>query len=186
MTRAELLALAKGLAPFLAKASKPGKDGAPGRDGRDGLPGTAGEAGAKGADGLNGKDGKDGLNGKDGADGLGFDDAELVCEETGWKLKLVSGARTKEFALNLPFEAGAWEAGKTYAKGAGVTWDGHYWIAQQATHVQPGEQRPEWRLAVRRGKQGKEGKPGPQGPQGGSGEPGPQGPRGQKGDPTGI
>lgn len=119
-----------------------------------------------GKDGARGIDGKDavGTPGKDGRDGLGFDDFDLSLDESrGWILRLAQGDRVKEWALGIPFDAKVWTAGTTYPKGAGVTWDGHYWIAQQQTSEQPGEGNPAWRLAVRRGKQGREGKQGKDG-----------------------
>jgi hypothetical protein len=56
-------------------------------------------------------------------------------------------------------DAGVFEPGRTYARGDGTTWDGHYWIAQVETSEPPGEGCRSWRLAVRRGKVGREGKP---------------------------
>ena len=55
-------------------------------------------------------------------------------------------------------DAGVWTLGKRYEQGDGVTWDGHYWVAQEPTRTQPGDGSTPWRLAVRRGKQGREGK----------------------------
>lgn len=138
-----------------------GLDGLHGRDGRDGAPGAPGIAGEKG---LDGKDGRDGINGKDGLDGLGFDDYDLVFDEThGWLFRLGQGERLKEWVLGLPFDAKVWTAGTTYPKGAGTTWDGHYWIALTQTSEPPGEASPAWRMAVRRGKTGREGKQGKEG-----------------------
>jgi len=99
---------------------------------------------------LNGKDGRD------GADGMTLDDAELVADESGWALRLSAGGRTKDFPLPIPHDVGPWTAGATYAAGAGVSWDGGYWIAKSATSDQPGSSDA-WRLAVRRGNRGKEG-----------------------------
>lgn len=99
---------------------------------------------------LNGKDGRD------GADGMTLDDAELVTGADGWMLRLSAGGRTKDFPLPIPHDVGPWTAGATYAAGAGVSWDGGYWIAKTLTSDQPGSSDA-WRLAVRRGKQGKEG-----------------------------
>lgn len=122
-----------------------GNDGAPGVDGKDAV-------------------GTPGIDGKDGLDGLGFDDYDLTLDETrGWIFRLGQGDRVKEWILGLPFDAKVWAAGTTYPKGAGTTWDGHYWIAQAQTSEQPGEGSPAWRLAVRRGKQGREGKQGKDG-----------------------
>jgi hypothetical protein len=122
-----------------------GKDGAPGLDGKDAI-------------------GTPGRDGKDGADGLGFDDYDLYLDETrGWILRLEQGERFKEFVLGMPFDAKVWSAGTVYPKGAGVTSDGHYWIAQAQTSEPPGEGNPAWRIAVRRGKQGREGQKGKDG-----------------------
>lgn len=162
-----------------------GKDGAVGLDGKDGAPGELGPQGEKGIDGLSGRDGRDGtpghpgatgekgldgrhgvdgLNGKDGLNGLGFDDFDLTLDETrGWILRLSQGERVKEWELGIPFDAKVYQAGLVYPKGAGVTWDGNYWIALKQTSEQPGEGSPAWRLAVRRGKQGREGKQGKDG-----------------------
>jgi hypothetical protein len=165
-----------------------GKDGAPGLNGKDGSPGAPGERGAmgeKGLDGLAGRDGRDGaqglpgtpgdkgldgrdgvngINGKDGLDGLGFDDFDLDLDETrGWLLRLGQGDRVKEWELGIPFDAKVWTAGTVYPKGAGVTWDGGYWLAQAPTSDAPGEGHPAWRLCVRRGKTGREGKQGKDG-----------------------
>lgn len=119
-----------------------GKDGAPGLDGKD----------AVGTPGINGKD------------GLGFDNFDMELDQTrGWILRLFQGDRVKEWELGIPFDARIWAAGLIYPKGAGVTWDGHYWIAQEPTTDPPGEGSPAWRLAVRRGKQGREGKQGKDG-----------------------
>lgn len=108
------------------------------------------------------KDGKDGRDGIDGKDGLGFEDADLVCDDAkGWVLRLASNGRTKDFPLPYPWDFGVWEAGRTYSKGSGVTHDGHFWIAQGDTLQPPGEGGDTaWRLVVRRGKQGKQGEKG--------------------------
>lgn len=97
-----------------------------------------------------------GKDGKDGADGMTLDDAELVADGDGWTLRLSAGGRTKDFPLPIPHDVGPWAAGSTYPAGAGVSWDGSYWIAKRLTSDQPGP-GDAWRLAVRRGKQGKDG-----------------------------
>ncbi len=117
---------------------------------------------------------------------MGFDDLDLIEDEKGFALELRQGERVKRFPLPIPFDAGVFEAGKAYPAGAGVTNDGHFFIAKSETVQAPGEGSTDWRLVVRRGKQGRDGKPGPQGPQGGSGEPGPQGPQGPQGRPVGV
>lgn len=144
-----------------------GKDGArglDGKDGRDGMPGVPGRPGDRGQDGEHGLDGKsgapgrDGKDGRDGLNGLGIDD--LVFDEAkGWIVK--SGDR--EFRYPLPFDAGVWQPGRLYPKGAIVTAKGALQIAQRDTRARPGDEFGEtrdWRLAVRAGKDGKPGPPG--------------------------
>jgi hypothetical protein len=151
----------------------PGPKGLDGRDGKDGAPGLHGKDGAKGLDGRDGKDaapglhGKDGVPGRDGVDGLGFDDLDLVMDaEKGLLLQFTRGVEVKTFSLPCPMDFGIWTAGRVYPKGAGVTHDGAWWIAQTTTSAQPGlaaAASREWRLAVRRGKDGRPGKDGKDG-----------------------
>jgi integrin beta 3 len=176
---------AKGLDGLPGSAGRDGQDGAPGPQGAPGRDGAgvadtfldrAGHLlltfsdgrtkdvglvlGKDGTNGAAGAPGRDGLHGKDGTDGMTLDDAELVTDDAGWILRLSAGGRTKDFPLAIPHDAGPWTAGSRYAAGAGVSWDGGYWIAKELTSDQPGSSDA-WRLAVRRGKQGK---PGPAGP----------------------
>lgn len=131
----------------------PGPAGPPGRDGRDGLPGVQGERG------LDGAHGRDGAAGRDGQDGLGFDELDVVFDEArGYLLRFQRAERIKEFVIPMPFDAGVWKGGRTYPKGAGVTKDGAWWIAQEATLAEPGKSTPEsraWRLAVKAGRDAK-------------------------------
>lgn len=53
---------------------------------------------------------------------------------------------------------GTYAEGKLYPRGAGVSFDGHFWTAQKATSDRPGDGCPSWRLAVRRGKPGRDGR----------------------------
>lgn len=165
-----------------------GQDGAPGRDGRDvDMEHVKALVLSELGTWARPKDGAPGLNGKDGIDGVGIDDASVTFDEReGYALLLEGGGRSKAFRLRMPFDAGVFEAGQTYPAGAGVTSDGHYFMAKCDTVQAPGEGSTDWRLVVRRGKQGRDGKPGPQGLQGGPGQSGPPGPKGQKGDPTGV
>jgi hypothetical protein len=136
-----------------------GKDGAPGVDGQS-IPGKDGK---DGADGRDGKDAAPGLDGKDGAPGLGFDDLDLVFDETrGYLLRFQRGTHLKEWAIPLPFDGGVWQVGRTYPKGAGVTVKGAWWIAQKDTAERPGDSR-DWRLSVKGGRDGKDGKDGKDG-----------------------
>lgn len=144
-----------------------GEKGEPGRDGRDGQPGVPGQPGAKGLDGLNGTDGRDGINGKDG---LGFDDLDAVYDEHGrLSLRFMRGDVVKTFRVPGMVDRGVYADGESYEKGDAVTWGGSLFIAQCATTTRP-ESGPDWRLAVKRGREGREGKAGPEGPRGPRGE----------------
>ena len=146
---------------------------------RDGQPGVPGAPGAAGRDGENGKDGAkgaDGINGKDGKDGLGFDDMDMTFDEAkGYWLRYMRGDEVKEFPVAIPWDAGIWEAGRIYPKGAGVRRDGSWWIAQTDATSQPGHDKA-WRLAVKKGTDGRQGPMGPEGGRGPKGEQGLPGP----------
>lgn len=145
-----------------------GPEGPPGRDGRDGQPGRDGKDGDKGE---SGKDGRDGLDGKDG---LGFDDIQVEFDgERSFTFAFVRGDQRKEFgAFSVPvtIDRGVWREG-AYARGDGVTWAGSFFIAQCDTAAKP-ETSPDWRLAVKRGRDGKDGKPGAKGDTGPKGKDG--------------
>lgn len=158
-----------------------GADGAPGINGKDGADiidvvidreGNAvftlsdgrmknvglvvGKDGEPGRDGANGSDG---APGKDGADGFGFDDLEFEHDgERGFKLKFIKGDAVKEFPFSVPMvlDRGVFKEGNEYAKGDGVTWGRHYWIAKDATKDEP-KPGSAWRLAVKSGRDGKDG-----------------------------
>lgn len=158
------LGLVRGEPGLDGKDGAPGLNGKDGRDGMPGVPGRPGEPGADGAKGLDGKSGLDGLPGRDGKDGLGFDDLQLTFDEQkGYQVQFVRGQERKAFPVAIPFDAGVWQAGRLYPKGAGVTFKGSFSIAQEPTRARPGDETPEskaWRLAVRAGKDGKPGAPG--------------------------
>lgn len=141
--------------------------GKPGRDGMPGVPGRTGEArdGIDGKQGPAGRDGKDGTDGLHGKDGLGFDDLQVhFDEQKGWFLAFVRGKDIKEYRLGIPFDAGTWQAGRVYPKGAGLTVKGAWWIAQEDTRTRPDDGSLEssraWRLSVKGGRDGKPGPPG--------------------------
>lgn len=158
-----------------------GKDGAPGRDGIDGKSVTVDDVlphfqqafdkwaldFERRAQDIHTrllasfdkpKDGRDGINGKDGTDGLGFDDMRMEYDgERAFTLIFERGDQRKEFSFTLPvvIERGVYKAGHEYDRGDGVTADGSYWIAQtDKPSGRPG-QSPDWRLAVKRGRDGK-------------------------------
>lgn len=168
-----------------------GKDGAAGLNGKDGIDAmdvmvdregelvftmsdgrmknvglVMGRDGEPGKDGVNGTDGHPGINGKDGLDGIGFDDLDLVETDAGLMLRCVRGDNVKEWRLPVVIDRGVFKEGTAYAKGAGVTWAGSFWIAQDETADKPDSGKG-WRLAVKRGRDGKDSgssppkKPGP-------------------------
>jgi len=104
------------------------------------------------------KDGKDGTDGKDGVNGLGFDDMRVEHDgERSFTLIFERGEQRKEFAFTVPvvLERGVYKSDRTYERGDAVTADGSYWIAQKdAPQGKPG-QSPDWRLAVKKGRDGK-------------------------------
>lgn len=103
-------------------------------------------------------DGRDGIDGKDGADGLGFDDIDITHDgERGFTIAVVRGDRRKEFTFQLPvvLERGVYKVGHEYARGDAVTFDGSYWIAQKDSPAGRPGQSPDWRLAVKKGRDGK-------------------------------
>jgi hypothetical protein len=158
MTAPELGALMRGLAPalrdYVTSALASLNDRLTAIETHDlprGDPGAVGPAGPAGTDG------------KDGAPGLGFDDLDVVFDETrGYLLRWQRGAQVKERALPITFDAGVWQAGRGYPKGAGTTVKGAWWIAQKDTTDRPGDSR-DWRLAVKGGRDGKDGKNGKDG-----------------------
>jgi hypothetical protein len=167
------------------------KDGRDGRDGvgivetlvtedgnlavtlSDGVVKMAGRVkGDAGRDGLPGRTGPAGKDGLDGMDGLGFDDVDAQpISERAFEITFSRGERKKSFEIPLAgfIDRGVWADGGSYKKGDGVTWGGSFFIAQKDTTSKP-ETSPDWRLAVKRGRDGREGKPGPQGLKGERGE----------------
>lgn len=143
----------------------PGSTGERGPAGEKGLPGERGEAGvpgAPGAPGSVGQKGETGARGDDGQDGLGFDDIDVAFDgDRTFSLAFVRGDRRKVFgSFSIPslIDRGVYKDGQTYHKGDCVSWGGSLFIAQGETTGKP-EQSPDWRLAVKRGRDGKDGKP---------------------------
>ncbi|MEO8682075.1 MAG: hypothetical protein ABI665_23715 [Vicinamibacterales bacterium] len=179
MTRQELAALVRGLAPVLKESlaflhakdrgldgqvGPAGPEGKPGRDGQPGVPGRDGARGDRGADGANGRDGKDGAAGRDGTienmkavfDG---DRTITLCLKDGTPIE---GGVVK---LATVLYRGVYQAGKSYERGDSVTFGGNAWIACEDTDAKPAEGKS-WQLSVRSGRDGREGKQGPEGPKG--------------------
>jgi hypothetical protein len=87
-------------------------------------------------------------------------------EARGYVLRCQRGKQLKEWPIPLPFDAGVWQAGRVYPKGAGVTVKGAWWIAQAETSARPGDDTSDaraWRLSVKGGRDGKDGKNGKDG-----------------------
>jgi len=104
------------------------------------------------------KDGRDGADGKDGRDGLGFDDLTLEHDgERGFCLTFSAGDKRKDFHFSVPvvIDRGFYREGESFDKGDGVTFGGSYWIAQATTRSKPEIGNPDWRLAVKKGRDGK-------------------------------
>jgi hypothetical protein len=147
---------------------KEGPEGKPGRDGRDGLPGLNGKAGDAGLAG------KDGVDGKDGRDGFSLEDFDASSADGGRTIALsFSRGETvvkREIRTGLVLDQGVWKDG-SYLKGDGVTFGGHYWIAQCDTKEKPEISR-DWRMALRKARDGKSGEKGDKGERGPKGDPG--------------
>lgn len=165
---------------------KDGADGKDGRDGIDGKDGINGEKGIDGKDGRDGEDGvglagavidRDGelvvtttkgaaiklgcIVGRDGADGVGFDDMSAESDGEGRvTLKFMRGQQVKEFPLTfeIPVYRGYWREGRKCEAGHMLTHEGSVWIAKRANCSKPClENKEDWQLAVRKGRDGKDG-----------------------------
>lgn len=95
---------------------------------------------------------------KDGVDGLGFDDLTVEHDgERGFTFNFVRGEQSKSFTFSLPvvIDRGVYQAERGYEPGDAVTWAGSLWVAKAATTAKP-DTGPDWRLAVKRGRDGKD------------------------------
>lgn len=120
------------------------------------------------------KDGRDGIDGKDGADGLGVDDLDFDLDLDAGEMVVVfaRGDVRREFRKAIPLlvDRGVFKADEQYRHGNVVTWGGSAWIAQKSAPAgKPGES-PDWRLAVKHGRDGRDGAKGPKGTKGDPGE----------------
>ena len=142
-----------------------GPKGDPGRDGVDGAPGPVGERGEPGIQGKDGAPGErgekgiDGTNGRDGKDGFSATDLELELRddrELLVRLRTQLGVVERSVNLPIPVDRGVYRSGAAHRRGDGVTYAGSFWIAQRDTEATPGGDSPDWRLAVKRGRDGKD------------------------------
>lgn len=184
---------------FAVRNGEKGEDGNAGKDGEPGTPGAPGERGAKGEPGDRGLQGEKGDPGRDGRDASDLSVVrEMVADQVAkglaaalatMSLSSPDDGRTmvveiragdtvvkSEIITGAIIDRGVWREGG-FAKGDGVSWGGSFFIAQRDTTAKP-ETSPDWRLAVKRGRDGKDGKAGDAGapgPKGDRGEPGPRG-----------
>lgn len=166
---------------------EPGRDGAPGKDGRDGVDGKgvtpedlrlmlADEAQRmvesaqakwaleweRHATGMLQRAVENMPKPKDGRDAFELADLDVQHDgDGGVTLRFVRGDERKEFQLRLPRfkDCGIFKAGTDYRAGDGVTWAGSFFIAQKDSPSGKPEESPDWRLAVKRGRDGKDGTP---------------------------
>ena len=100
--------------------------------------------------------GKKGKKSKPGKDGFGFDSFDVEYDgERDLVFKFTRGEEVKAFPITLPvpIDRGVYKSG-SYVKGDAVSFGGAIWIAQKDTTDKPGVS-PEWRLAVKKGRDAK-------------------------------
>lgn len=109
-----------------------------------------------------GPEGPQGAAGAPGADGLGFDDLDVSYDgdrTITLAFERGGGVYSKAFPIELPIMRyrGAWATGTDYRLGDVVMHGGSAWHCSVAqTTVQPLDDRDEWRLMVRRGRDGRD------------------------------
>lgn len=170
---------------FEANPISNGKDGKDGRDGKDGDRGEDGKQGDKGQAGADGvglagamidRDGKlvitttkgdpiqlgivVGKDGERGKDGVDFSEATIDYDgERSLIIRGKGGDIVKR--MPIPIDAGYWRDGMVCEKGYIVTHVGNAWIALRDTKTKPcQENKDDWRLFARKGKDGIDGRPG--------------------------
>jgi hypothetical protein len=92
---------------------------------------------------------------KDGADGLKLSDATLEFDgKRTYTLTLKDGETALQSTVKIPaiLDAGYWNEGRKFETGDVVTCAGSAWIAQKDTDTRPEVGNPDWRLAVRKGR----------------------------------
>jgi len=99
---------------------------------------------------------KDGVDGKDG---FSLDDLQIEDDGEGTvTLRFVRGDLVRERTFRVPgfFDRGVFREGEAYRKGDGVSFGGSIWLAQKdAPEGKPGTS-PDWRLAVKKGRDGRD------------------------------
>jgi hypothetical protein len=161
-------------------AAHPVKDGATGLKGDPGPPGAPGEKGMDGVGQAGAMIDRDGCliitttkgeaiklgkvvgeNGQPGRDGQDFSDVTLDYDgERTLTIKNRTGGEIVK-RMPIPMDKGYWRDGMSCEKGDIVTEQGNAWIARRDNTVKPClENRDDWRLLARKGKDGNDGKPG--------------------------
>lgn len=168
-------------------AENPIKNGEPGPKGDRGEDGSPGEAGADGKDGVGLADalidrdgalvltmtdgrakalgvvvGRDGADGKNGRDGIDFEKCTGHFDpERGYVLAFAAGDASAEHVLPYMRHGGFWSQGRAVKAGESWTHDGALWIALRDSGAKPClENREDWILAARKGRDGKDGRNG--------------------------
>lgn len=104
---------------------------------------------------------------KDGKDALRLEDFSVDQDEGTVTFRLANAEITRSFDLLFPYfkDRGVFREGESYRMGHGVTSGGSFWIAQKdEPQGNPGN-GPDWRLAVKKGRDGRDGvAPPPSGP----------------------
>jgi len=91
---------------------------------------------------------------KDGRDGLAVEDFDARIEGRTITLSVKRGDFVRERQLRIPavLDAGVFREGTEYEHGDGVTFGGSFWIAQKDRPVGKPGTSPDWRLAVKAGR----------------------------------
>lgn len=101
--------------------------------------------------------GKDGAPGRDGADGLGFEDMSFDFDNDGRPVATFSrGDVVKSVRLPCIIDRGVYKPDAAYLKGDAVSYGGSLWIAQKDAPEGRPDGSPDWRLAVKKGRDGRD------------------------------
>ena len=102
--------------------------------------------------------GERGVPGERGADGLGFDDMAVEYDgDRTLTLAFTRGSERKAFPHVMPWPRyrGEYQAGHAYTVGDVIRHGGSAWHCMAPTTLAPADNRDEWALMVRRGRDGK-------------------------------
>lgn len=97
---------------------------------------------------------------KDGKDAFSIDDFDISLGEDGRTItvKMMANDIIKEKSIKIPavIDRGVFIPDENYEKGDGVTYGGSFWIAQKDNPEGAPSASPDFRLAVKRGRDGKD------------------------------